>query len=77
MVVLLACAAASDFRYDQLARQLKARGLNSLTRELFLRLPREEGLLAEPPAEPDPFLPIAIRSFLGPAAFTEARQSEP
>jgi len=75
VVVLLACAAASDFRYDQLARQLKVRGLNSLTRELFLR--REEGLLAEPPAEPDPFLPIAIRSFLGPAAFTEARQSEP
>jgi hypothetical protein len=69
VVGLLACsAAASDFRYDELARQLKVRGLNTLTRELFLRLCREEGLLAERPADLDPFLPIAIRSFLGIAA---------
>lgn len=69
VVGLLACsAAASDFRYDELARQLKVRGLNTLTRNLFLRLCREEGLLAESPADLDPFLPIAIRSFLGIAA---------
>ncbi|MGD9879335.1 MAG: SAVED domain-containing protein [Reyranella sp.] len=69
VVGLLACsAAASDFRYDELARQLKVRGLNTLTRDLFLRLCREEGLLAERPQDLDPFLPIAIRSFLGIAA---------
>jgi hypothetical protein len=61
--------ATSDFRYDELARQLKVRKLNSFTREAFARFCREEGLLAERGVqEPDPFLPIAIRSFLGPAA---------
>jgi hypothetical protein len=68
VVGLLTCSTSSDFRYDELARQLKVRGLNTLTRELFLRLCREEGLLAEAPADLDPFLPIAIRSFLGIAA---------
>lgn len=42
--------------------------ISALNRELLLRICREEGLLVEPPAVPDSFLPIAIRSFLGPAA---------
>ena len=68
-VGLLPCNAAdSDFRYDELARQLKARRLNSLNREALLQFCKEERLLVERPTEPDPFLPIAIRSFLGPAA---------
>ena len=66
---VLACnSAASDFRYDELARQLKVRQLSALTRETLLQIFREEGLLVESPVEPDSFLPIAIRSFLGPAA---------
>lgn len=69
VVGVLACNAAdSDFRYDELARQLKVRQLNALNRETFLQLCRDEGLLVERAIEPDPFLPIAIRSFLGPAA---------
>lgn len=69
VVGVLACnAAESDFRYDELARQLKVRQLSALNREAFLQLCRDEGLLVEWAAEPDPFLPIAIRSFLGPAA---------
>jgi hypothetical protein len=69
VVGVLACnAAESDFRYDELARQLKVRQLSSLTREAFLQLCRDEGLLVERATAPDPFLPIAIRSFLGAAA---------
>jgi hypothetical protein len=69
VVGVLACnAAESDFRYDELARQLKIRQLSALNRETLLQLCREEGLLVERAVEPDPFLPIAIRSFLGPAA---------
>ena len=68
-VGLLACNAAdSDFRYDGLARQLKVRGLNGLNREALLKICEEEGLLADQPTEPDPFLSIAIRSFVGSAA---------
>ena len=54
--------------YDELARQLKVRQLSTLNRETLLQLCLEEGLLVERAVEPDPFLPIAIRSFLGPAA---------
>lgn len=69
VVGVLACSAAeSDFRYDELARQLKVRQLSALNREAFLQLCRDEGLLVERTTEPDLFLPIAIRSFLGPAA---------
>ncbi len=69
VVGLLACnAAESDFRYDELARQLKVRKLNVLNRATLLEVCTEEGLLAERRPEPDGFLPIAIRSFLGPAA---------
>lgn len=68
-VGVLACSdAVSDFRFDELARQLKVRQLNGLTREVLLQLCRDEGLLAERGLEPDPFLPIAIRSILGPSA---------
>lgn len=69
-VGVLPCTATdSDFRFDELARQLKARRLNSLNRETLLQLCRDEGLLAPASATvPEPFLPIAIRSFLGPAA---------
>ena len=68
-VGVLACnAAESDFRYDELARQLKVRKLNALDRAALLQFFEEEGLLVGRPTEPDPFLPIAIRSFLGPAA---------
>lgn len=58
----------SDFRYDELARQLKARGINSLNKQSLERLCREEGLLSEKPSIEDGFLNIAVRSFLGPAA---------
>jgi hypothetical protein len=66
---VLACSDAdSDFKFDELARQLKVRQLNALTREALLQLCRDEGLLVERSIEPDPFLPIAIRSILGPSA---------
>ena len=69
MVGVRGCNAAnSDFRYDELARQLKVRQLNALNRETLLQLCREEGLLVEQVPAADPFLSIAIRSFLGPAA---------
>ena len=69
VVGVLACNAAdSDFRYDELARQLKVRQLSALNRGAFLQLCRDEGLMVERAVEPDPFLPVAIRSFLGPAA---------
>ena len=68
-VGLLACSAAdSDFRYDELARQLKVRKRNALNRQALLQFCEEEGLLVERPTEHDSFLPIAVRSFLGPAA---------
>lgn len=69
VVGLLACSdASSDFRYDELARALKVRQLNSFTRETFERLCREEGLTAERRCDHNQCHPIAIRSFLGPAA---------
>lgn len=69
VVGMLACNASdSDFRYDELARRLKSRGLAAFNRAALLALAREEGLLGEPPAPPDRHLLIAIRSFVGPAA---------
>ena len=59
---------ASDFRYDELARQLKVRGLNRITKVSLQSLARDEGLLNKQTAPADPFLPVCIRSFLGPAA---------
>lgn len=60
--------ASSDFQYDEIARQLKVRRLNVLTRETFEKLCHEEGLFVERSVVPDPYLNVAIRSFLGPAA---------
>lgn len=69
LVGVLTCTATdSDFRYDELARQLKARKLNALNRVALLQICREEGLLVPGSSAPEPFLSIAIRSFLGPAA---------
>lgn len=69
VVGLLTCnAAESDFRYDELARQLKSRKLSAFTRETLLALAREEGLLSAKTPTADAFLTIAIRSFIGPAS---------
>ncbi|SEK01153.1 hypothetical protein SAMN05518849_12653 [Sphingobium sp. AP50] len=69
VVGMLTCNAAdSDFRYDELARQLKSRGLAAFTSESLLRLAREEGLLDGTQKAADLYSPIAIRSFLGPAS---------
>jgi hypothetical protein len=56
---------SSDFRLDELARALKKRGLSSFTRETFKQLCKDEALLAEIIATADPYLPVAVRSFLG------------
>jgi hypothetical protein len=60
----------SDFRLDELARALKKRGLNSFTRETFRQLCQDESILAvvSAAAAADPYLPVAVRSFLGPAS---------
>lgn len=69
VVGMLACSATdSDFRYDELARQLKSRRLNTFTRETLLALARDEGLLGDPVQTRQEFMPIAIRSFMGPAS---------
>ncbi len=69
IVGLLSCENTSDFRYDELARQLKSKKLNVLTRAILEQFCREEGLLSEiKPSKDDDFLVIAIRSFLGIAA---------
>jgi hypothetical protein len=61
-------AKTSDFRYDELIRQLNARGLNGLNRASLDRICQEEGLIvAAAPVQSD-FLPVAIRTFLGPAS---------
>lgn len=69
LVGLMGCSDTnSDFRYDELARKLKARKLNVLNRETFVKFCREEGLFVGRLSVPDHFLKVAIRSFLGPAA---------
>lgn len=60
--------AHSEFRYDELARQLKVRGLNGLTRAVLEQLCREEGLFAACADQGPVPLSIAVRSFLGPAS---------
>lgn len=67
VVGLLSCSNSSDFRYDELARQLKVRKLNTLTKEILVEFCRQEGLFSEP-IIPDQYTPIAIRSFLGTAS---------
>lgn len=69
LIGALACSATdSEFRYDELARQLKVRKLNRLDRETLLQILKDEGLLIKKVSEPETFLSIAIRSFLGSAA---------
>jgi hypothetical protein len=63
--VITTSPTTSDFRLDELARALKKRGLSSFTRETFKQLCKDEALLAEIVAVPDPYLPVAVRSFLG------------
>lgn len=65
-VGVLACHASdSDFRFDELARQLKIRQLNRLTRSELEELCRREGLL-DPAGQPaSGKTPVAIRSFVG------------
>lgn len=65
-VGVLACHASdSDFRFDELARQLKTRQLNRLTRSNLEELCRREGLL-DPAGQPvSSKIPVAIRSFVG------------
>ena len=66
LVGLKACNdAESDFRYDELARQLKIRGINAVTSDSLLKICREEGLWVGDPPQSEFFLPVAIRSFLG------------
>jgi SMODS-associated and fused to various effectors sensor domain len=60
--------ANSDFRYDELARQLKVRGLNGLTRAALEQLCREEGLFTARQDQDPAVLSVAVRSFLGPAS---------
>ena len=58
----------SDFRYDELARQLKVRGLNGLTRATLEQLCCEEGLFASRQDQDPSVVSVAVRSFLGPAS---------
>jgi SMODS-associated and fused to various effectors sensor domain len=77
VVGMLTCSATdSDFRYDELARQLKSRRLNAFTRESLLKLAADEGLLAKILHVADPHLPVAIRSFMGPASDLSDASSE-
>jgi hypothetical protein len=66
-VGMLTCHAAdSDFRYDELARQLKVRQINALSREALLALCESERMFAPTPvADSSPLPRVAIRSFIG------------
>lgn len=69
VVGLIACTAAtSDFRYDELARQLKVRNLNKLNKETLENICREENLFSGKAMPTNSSMPIAIRSFVGVAA---------
>jgi len=72
------CSATdSDFRYDELARQLKVRSLNKLTKDVLVKFCQEHGLLNALGRALPAYRPVAIRSFLGPAAdVSEAAQED-
>lgn len=58
-------ASESDFRYDELARQLKIRSINAMNRDQLVEICKAEGLwVGEQPAA-DGWLPVAVRSFQG------------
>lgn len=66
IVGLRPCRASdSDFRYDELARQLKVRGINSLNREQLIEICKAEGLWIGERSAADSRLSVAIRSFRG------------
>ncbi len=58
----------SDFRPDQLARQLKVRKINRLDRATLLSFLHDEGIPVQSVVAGDEFHPIAIRSFISSAA---------
>ena len=65
-VGLIPCPASeSDFRYDELARQLKIRRVNSMDREQLIDICKAEGLWVSQRPAADRRLPVAIRSFRG------------
>lgn len=69
IVGAVTCSAAdSDFRYDELARQLKVRSLNTLTKDVLLKFCQEHRLLTAFERALPASLPVAVRSFLGPAS---------
>lgn len=77
-VGVLACHASdSDFRYDELARQLKIRQINALSREDLIEFCRCERMLAPEREGGTPELPrVAIRSFLGAPADLASASAE-
>lgn len=58
-------ASDSDFRYDELARQLKIRRVNAVNREQLIEICKAEGLWVGKGPVDDGRLPVAIRSFRG------------
>ena len=58
-------ASSIVFCYDELARQLKMRKQNTLTRETLIQLFHNEGLFTENAMKTNTNLPVAIHSFLG------------
>lgn len=58
-------ANSSDFRLDELARQLKVRGINALTKQTLTTLCADEALPLTPPAPASAALAIAIRTYQG------------
>ena len=66
----------SVFHFDELARQLKIRGMNSLTKATLQKLCKDENLFAPIKSVQEHFLPIAIRSFLGLAAEVAGASAE-
>lgn len=56
-------ASDSDFRYDELARQLKVRGISSMNRQELIDICTAEGLWIGERKHVDEMLPVAIRSF--------------
>lgn len=58
-------ASNSDFRYDELARQLKIRKINNLTSKSLIQFAKAEGIWVGTDAGANLPLTIAIRSFVG------------
>ena len=66
VVGLAPCRASdSDFRYDELARQLKVRSINEIDRVQLIEICKAEGLWVGERSAADNRQPVAIRSFQG------------